>query len=213
MARAVTVILADGAPPAHEVPLAVFRGAARVIACDGAWRTAVALGRIPDMVVGDGDSIDDAGRQELARLGVPVVRDREQDTNDLCKAFRRALESGAEKIAVLGATGRRDDHALGNIFHLAEFAESCPGAELVTDGGTFAAVLPPGASFRCTPGEAVSVFAPRPDTQMESDGLEWPLAGVVFDTLWRGTLNRTVAQEFSLRTNRTVLVFRPHPKR
>jgi hypothetical protein len=48
---------------------------------------------------------------------------------------------------------------------------------------------------------------------MESDGLEWPLAGVVFDTLWRGTLNRTVAQEFSLRTNRTVLVFRPHPKR
>lgn len=213
MEPSVTVILADGAPPEHEIPLAILRGAERVIACDGAWRTAVALGRAPDVVVGDCDSIDDVGRSELADRGIPVICDREQDTNDLCKAFRYALASGAEKMVVLGATGRRDDHALGNIFHLVEFAESFSAVEMVTDGGVFAAVLPPSVEFKCVPGEAVSVFAPHPNTQMRSTGLEWPLDGVVLDALWRGTLNRTTARSFSLQTNHTVLVFRPHLNR
>ena len=32
----------------------IFREAERLIACDGAWRTAMELGRRPDAVVGDG---------------------------------------------------------------------------------------------------------------------------------------------------------------
>ena len=208
------VILADGERPSHGVALSVFRSATKVVACDGAWRTAVSLGRIPDAVVGDGDSVSADDIAELERLGVSVIRDPEQDTNDLCKAFRYVSGSGfAGRIAILGATGKREDHAIGNIFHLAEFAAVNPDVSIVTDSGVFEPVMPPGMAWdEADPGSPVSVFALHPDTVMKSRGLKWPLDGVRFDALWRGTLNRIVSSSFSISTDRPVIVFRPHRK-
>ena len=212
-----TAILAAGAPPAHPVPLRLLREAGRLIACDGAWRTALALGRTPDAVVGDGDSLMPGDRLELERLGIPLMTEAEQETNDLCKAFRWALRSGAAgRIAILGATGRREDHAIGNVFHLPEFsvAAAAQGASvsIVTDAGVFEPVLPPGRAWpEVCAGVPVSVFAPLPGTEMESEGLAWPLRGVALGALWRGTLNRTSSAGFSVRTNRPALLFLPHP--
>lgn len=208
-----TVILADGERPSHDVALSVFRTAATVIACDAAWRTAVALGRTPDAVVGDGDSLTAEDFSELDRLGVPVIRDPEQDTNDLCKAFRYATRSyDGGPVVILGATGKREDHAIGNVFHLVDFAAVNSGVSMVTDSGVFEPVLPPGREWDVPSavGGPLSVFAAHPDTVMSSDGLKWPLDGVRFDALWRGTLNRIVSSRFSIRTDRPAVVFRPH---
>lgn len=209
-----TVILADGDPPAHAVPLSVLKKAEKVVACDGAWKTALSLGRIPDAVAGDCDSLAGADIAELERLGVPVVKDPEQDTNDLCKAFRHVMRSGcAGHICILGATGKREDHAIGNIFHLIDMAAVNPDVSIITDSGVFEPVLPPGRIWNrvsCVNGP-VSVFAPHPDTVMSSEGLEWPLEGVKFDSLWRGTLNRIVSSRFSVATDRPAIIFRPHP--
>ena len=216
-----TVILANGAPPTHPVPLRLFREADRLIACDGAWRKALDLGRPPDAVVGDGDSLGEEGRAALAQRGIPFIGEAEQETNDLCKAFRHAVSTGAEGevFVILGATGRREDHALGNIFHLLDFATNSPrGADgtgvpavsMVTDFGTFEPVLPPGGTWTALAGRSVSVFAPIPGTRMMSEGLEWPLEGVALDTLWRGTLNRTTGGTFTLRTTHPVLLYLAH---
>lgn len=213
-----TVLLAAGDAPSHQVPVRLFRAAKRIVACDGAWRMALSLGRVPDVVVGDGDSLEEDDRKELSRRGIPLVVEQEQETNDLCKAFRYALREGwGGNMAILGATGRREDHTLGNIFHLVDFAISCSEARppvsvmMVTDTGVFEPVLPPGRSWTAigvaTP---VSIFAPFPGTEIASEGLVWPLKGVAFDTLWRGTLNRTVADSFSVATNRPVVVYRLH---
>jgi thiamine pyrophosphokinase len=208
-----TVILADGECPSHDIPLMLFRSAAKVVACDGAWRTSVSLGRRPDAVVGDGDSLVGEDIVELKRLGIPIIKDPEQDTNDLCKAFRYVMgATGAERICILGATGKREDHAIGNIFHLIDLASMNPNIFIVTDSGVFEPILPPGKVWNdVTGGNApISVFASHPDTVMESEGLKWPLNGVRFDSLWRGTLNRIVASRFSIRTDRPAIVFRPH---
>ena len=219
-----TVILANGAPPTHPVPLRLFREADRLIACDGAWRKALDLGRPPEAVVGDGDSLGEDGREALAQRGIPFIGEAEQETNDLCKAFRHAVATGAEgdAVVILGATGRREDHALGNIFHLLDFAAEVPrdrseGANrlsvpvsMVTDFGTFEPVLPPGGTWTAAAGQSVSVFAPVPGTRMTSEGLEWPLEGVALDALWRGTLNRTTGDTFTLRTTHPILLYRAH---
>ena len=217
-----TVILANGASPTHPVPLRIFREADRLIACDGAWRKALDLGRPPDAVVGDGDSLGEEGREALAQRGIPFIGEVEQETNDLCKAFRHAVATGAEGdvFVILGATGLREDHTLGNIFHLLDFAADIPrGADgtgapsvvsMVTDSGTFEPVLPPGGTWTATAGRSVSVFAPVPGTRMTSEGLEWPLAGVSLDALWRGTLNRTTGETFTLRTTHPILLYRAH---
>lgn len=208
-----TAIIANGERPAHAIPLSLFMSAARVVACDGAWRSAVSLGRPPDVVVGDGDSLSPCDLADLERLGIPVVTDPEQDTNDLCKAFRYVVRSAcAGKVVILGATGKREDHAIGNIFHLADFAEEIPEVSMVTDFGVFEPLLPPGRSWEDARGEGapISVFALHPCTVMESQGLKWPLGGVRFGSLWCGTLNRIESPRFSIRTDRPAIVFRPH---
>lgn len=202
------VILANGEPPRHEKALALFRAAERVVCCDGAYLKARALGREPDLVVGDGDSL---AEDEKAALGARFVAIAEQETNDLAKAFRTAVARfGSDGLVILGADGLRDDHFLGNVFRLLDFALVAPEVALVTNAGVFT-VVTDSRTYSCAVGEAVSIFAPTPNTQVVSTGLVWPLAGVVFDTLWRGTLNRTNATSFTLTATSPILVYRPHP--
>ena len=203
-----TAILADGAPPTHPAARAAFDAASRLVCCDGAYRKARALGRLPDLVVGDGDSLSAADR---AALGERFVSIAEQETNDLDKAFRTAVARfGGAGVVLLGAGGLREDHFLGNLFRLPDFARTAPDIALVTDAGTFTVVA--GARrYACRPGEAVSVFAPDPATHATSRGLAWPLDGVPLDALWRGTLNRTTGDAFDLAGDRPLIVYRPHP--
>jgi len=205
-----TVILANGAPPQHPIPCQILANARLLVCCDGALATARLLGREPDFVVGDGDSISAADRQSLGDRFVHVP---EQETNDLAKAFSFACRSAAmpAPFAILGATGLREDHTLGNIFRLVDFTAEVPVTVLYTDSGTFE-VLRGERTFACRTGEAVSIFAPFPDTAVSSEGLEWPLDGVSLASLWSGTLNRTTGESFALRTNQPILVYRPYPQ-
>ena len=198
-------ILANGAVPQHPIPRQILADADILVCCDGALAVARALGREPDFVVGDGDSLASADR---AALGDRFIHLAEQDTNDLAKAFR-FVRSRASRIAILGATGRREDHTLGNIFRLVDFTAAVPDTILYTDAGTFEAVRGE-RTFAAQTGDAVSIFAPVPDTKVSSTGLEWPLAGVSLADLWAGTLNRTTGPSFTLRTDKPILVYRPY---
>ena len=203
-------ILANGEPPRHAVPRAALAAADLFVACDGAFAATRALGRTPDYVVGDGDSLASADRKAIGDRFVHVA---EQDTNDLCKAFRFVRDlpriDTALAVTLLGTTGRREDHALANIFHLVDFTEDVPDTTILTDAGAFTAVRGE-QTIPCRPGETVSVFAPPPDTHVPSRGLVWPLEGVDLTPLWRGTLNRTTGIAFTLCTNHPILLYRPH---
>ena len=199
-------ILANGAAPRHPIPRQILAEADLLVCCDGALAVARALGREPDFVVGDGDSIPSADRESL---GARFVHVAEQNTNDLAKAFR-FVSPRARHIAILGATGLREDHTLGNVFRLVDFTAAVPDTVLYTDAGTFEAVRGE-RTFASQKGDAVSIFAPVRGTQVSSDGLEWPLNGVSLIDLWTGTLNRTTGPAFSLRTDgRPILVYRPY---
>ena len=199
-------ILAAGAPPAHPVPLAHLRSADVLVCCDGAYAKARALGREPDYVVGDGDSLSDADRLQLGGRFVHVA---EQETNDLAKAFRFALTLRPGRIVILGATGLREDHALGNIFWLMDFSETFLRTSICTDAGVFE-VVRGSRTFGCSPGCAVSVFSPDRTASVRSQGLVWPLDGVRFTDLHCATLNRASGTSFSLSATHPVLVYRTH---
>ena len=205
-------ILANGAPPRRTASPAIFSALAEadlLVACAGALGTARALGHAPDYVVGDGDSLSPNDRKTLGNRFIAVP---EQDTNDLCKAFRFVLSlprDGALSVTLLGTTGRREDHALANLFHLLGFTEQLPDTAILTDAGTFTVVRGE-QTIPCRPGEAVSVFAPLPGTRVTSGGLAWPLDRVDLTPLWRGTLNRTTSNSFTLRTSHPILLYRPY---
>lgn len=200
-------ILANGTPPSHPAPLECLRTADLLVCCDGACAKARALGRVPDYAVGDGDSIS---AEDRSALGVRFIAIAEQDTNDLAKAFRFACTLNPGQIVILGATGLREDHALGNIFRLFDFAAEFPHVSMMTDAGTFEVVAEERA-FTCRPGEAVSVFAIDRETRVRSTGLVWPLDDVCFKNLHCATLNKTSGTSFSLAPTHPLLLFRAYP--
>lgn len=88
-----------------------------VIVADAGLRFCFRNHLIPDVVVGDFDSID---RETLLMFKeeegiVWYELNPEKDDTDTEFAIRTALKMGAEKITIIGGTGSRLDHVLGNI--------------------------------------------------------------------------------------------------
>ena len=189
------VILAAGDFPKSEAPLQVLREADLRICCDSAAEALVASGLEPDRIVGDLDSLSPALRE---RYRDRIVHIAEQDDNDLTKAFRLALTLEPERITILGATGKREDHTLGNISLLLDYAREahCP-VEMLTDHGRFTAIFDT-ATLPAAPGQQVSIFAFDNSLKITSAGLKYPTDAVVFDSLWKATLNEALSESFTL---------------
>jgi len=194
-----TVILAAGDfPRKGTAARRALDGAARVVCCDGAadaYRRKT--GREPTAVVGDCDSVKGAFAK--------VVRVAEQETNDLEKAIRFCAAKGWKNPIVLGATGKREDHALGNVFRCMEH-----GLEILTDHGRFVPIVGI-TTFSMRVGQAVSVFA-NPGTRMKSSGLAWPLDNVAFENFYCATLNRANAKRVVLESDHLAYVYLVCPR-
>ena len=191
-----TVIIADGSFPVHEIPLGYIRDAERIVCCDGSTENLIAYGLEPNAIVGDMDSIS----EELAnRFADRLFLDNGQETNDLTKAVTWCKEMGYRDIAIVGATGIREDHTIGNISLLAEY---CADADLimVTDTGTFKP-YPESSEIISYPGQQVSIFSIDPEIEITSHGLKYPLEKTKLKNWWCGTLNESLSDVFSLHFN------------
>lgn len=188
-----TVILADGSFPEHEIPLGCLRNASRIICCDGAAASLIEFGLEPFAIVGDCDSLDPWIFDKYAEK---IFEDADQETNDLTKAVRWCYESGYKDIVILGATGKREDHTIGNISLLAEYAKTIR-IIMVTDTGTFYPFLE-SCRVPSLPGQQVSVFSIDPETEITSSGLKYPLVKRKLRNWWEATLNEAESDYINL---------------
>ncbi len=209
------VIICDGRFPKSDYPRYLIKTADVIICCDGALqkflRNSISIfgeKRLPDVVVGDMDSLSATLRKKHSEI---IVQIDEQEHNDQTKAFRWALENikGISQIYILGATGEREDHTIGNISLLMEYARTYDlegmgiNVEMVSDHATMFAARDT-FEMDCGEGRRISIFSPDNSLRIKSDGLEWPTDEVVFDNWWKATLNKAsqdhVKLEFSHRS-------------
>lgn len=192
-------ILAAGEFPRNAAVLRLLDEADMIICCDSAAAALVDSGREPSLIVGDLDSIP---ASLLERFADRLRKVDEQEDNDLTKAFYAAMEFAPSVIHILGATGRREDHTLGNISLLARYQQEAAGCEidLVSDYGVFMAASG-SHTFKCVPGQEVSIFAFDNTLRISASGLQYSTDGVVFDSLWKATLNRASGSSFTLKLN------------
>ena len=215
------VIICDGVFPKTEFPRYLIRTADFIICCDGALRKFLRNSnsifgdrRLPDLVIGDMDSLSESLKKKYGEL---IVQVDEQENNDQTKAFKWAVEniSDIDHIYIIGATGEREDHTIGNISLLMEYARMYDLArmgvevEMVTDHATAFAATDT-FEMDCGIGRRVSIFSPDNSLKIHSEGLEWPLDNVVFDNWWKATLNRAsddrVRLEFSHRSMALIIL-------
>lgn len=95
-----------------------------VVCADSGAERLEASGRLPDLIVGDMDSIRPELLRRLESAGVETVRvSAEKDETDAELAVDEAMARGANEIVLLGALGGRIDHALGNLMLLVRAAK------------------------------------------------------------------------------------------
>nr|WP_314506273.1 thiamine diphosphokinase [uncultured Lachnoanaerobaculum sp.] len=94
-----------------------------IISVDAAITNLEKINVLPDIMVGDFDTLaDDERLEKYVSLDVEIVKhDPVKDFSDSELAVDRAVEAGIKDIAVFGALGKRFDHAFANILILQKY--------------------------------------------------------------------------------------------
>ena len=155
--------------------------ALRLIAADKGLEFFMETGLVPDLVVGDFDSLSENGKKYLDSLKTAeVLRLKpEKDDSDTQSATNLAIQKGAKDILLLGATGSRIDHIMANLGLLSlgerkgvsvTMVDSCNYVTLVKSG----TVLEREEQF----GQFVSFFPVGGDVEgLTLEGVKYPLCG------------------------------------
>ena len=194
------VILAAGNYPEHEIPLRILQEAETVVCCDSAAERYLAEGNVPTAIVGDGDSLSEELKLQYASIWHHKV---EQDTNDLSKAMRFLTRQGIKQFAILGATGKREDHTLGNISLLIDFMQQGLDVQMFTNHGVFIPCQGQ-RSFQVEIGQQVSIISFGAQG-FKAQGLKYPLHD--FTNWWQGTLNEATETEVTIYAQGDYLVY------
>lgn len=120
------IILANGEYGEVDAYQNLFRSGDVVLCADGGANYAYELGLIPDIIIGDMDSILPEVKCFFAAKNVSMRQfSRDKDFTDTQLALDIAQEWGATEILMLGTLGKRLDHTLSNLYY---------GMELVQKG-------------------------------------------------------------------------------
>jgi len=178
-------------------------GADQVIAADGGAASLDRVGRLPDRLIGDLDSIEPSLVSRLAGAGVRIERhppDKEASDTEL--AVEAAIAAGATEVVLLGAFGGpRVDHELANLLLLADAALAGRDIRAVRGGTVVRAVHGGGrANLRGAVGDVVTLLPVGSDaTGVTTDGLRWPLASATLRLgRSRGLSNEVVSSPASV---------------
>ena len=160
----------------------------------------------PAAVVGDLDSLPPRFRERYADR-IHIVED--QEINDLTKSVRFAHRSGQQEVLILGATGLREDHTLGNISLLMDYAPLFRRIEMLSDYGLFTPIRQT-TTLTSKPGTQVSLFSLAPSGTISTTGLRWPIRNRRLTAWWQGALNEATGNSFTvtLSPEARVIVYR-----
>ena len=187
------VVLANGEFPKHDIPLHELDIAGSIICCDGAVESLINYGKRPQAIVGDFDSIPQKFKEDLVKI---LVHRPDQSENDLRKSLKWVEANGGKSVTILGASGKREDHLLGNIFSILQF-DTQMDMVMITNYGRFYTVHE-SQVFDGIKGQQVSLFSVDQSIKITTDGLEYPLQNEALPTLYEGTLNAMVDDQFSI---------------
>ncbi|MBN2397958.1 MAG: thiamine diphosphokinase [Deltaproteobacteria bacterium] len=157
----------------------IERAAEPVIICtDGAAEIMRSIGKVPDLIVGDMDSVDEETLAYFESKGSRIVRyAAEKDETDTQIALERAFEMEPEGIRIYGALGGRIDHALANIALLVMCLKRGIDAKIV-DGDCELFAIDGPCSIEGKQGDTISLLPLSSEVKgITLEGFEYPLNG------------------------------------
>lgn len=202
------LIFANGEIPDLEKARTLVQPDDFILCADGGTRHALALGRRPDLVVGDMDSLEQGQWQELEKDGVRIeLYPHDKNETDLELAITHAIEMAPEEILIIGALGGRLDQTIGNLGLLADdrLASFKPR---IDDGVEAIAFCRDHVVMKGSAGDIVSLIPWHgPVDGIHTKGLKWPLKDeVLYPGRTRGISNEMTGTSAGVRIRSGLLL-------
>ncbi|MFQ9516108.1 MAG: thiamine diphosphokinase [Eubacterium sp.] len=125
-----------------------------VIAADGGLETLNQLAIVPDLIVGDFDSLG------YVPKGNNVIRYKvEKDDTDMMLAVKKAMEMGFCTIEIFGGTGGRVDHTIANIQTMLYASQKGVAITMTAKAQTYYVITNERITLESRPSGNLSVFA------------------------------------------------------
>ncbi len=107
------------------------------------------------------------------------------------------LSRNYTEITIIGATGIREDHTLGNIGLLSKYVRLGLSVKMLTDTGYFLP-LRSSSTLKSFKGQQVSIFSPNNKTLITTSNLRYPIDNRSLEEYWMGTLNESLGDSFGI---------------
>ena len=199
------IIVANGEFPTHEAPLEILKQSVSILACDGAADTLLDKGYTPDVILGDLDSLSDQNKIEYTDH---IVETPDQSQNDLRKALNYAKDHDIDNIKIIGASGKREDHMIGNIFSLLDYKDL--KIKLFTDTGIFSCIHE-SQNIESFKGQQVSIFTSDNTIKITSNNLKYNFNDTAISYIYSCTLNESTSDNFEiLISHGSLLIFQTY---
>ncbi|MBI5839145.1 MAG: thiamine diphosphokinase [Chloroflexi bacterium] len=214
MSRA--IIFANGELPNPESARALLRPDDFLIAADGGTMHILNLGLVPNIVIGDMDSMQESVLLRLGNSNVEMRRyPADKNETDLELALGYAIESGYREIIIVAALGGRLDQTLANISLLADLrpfdvARGRPSTFnlRLDDGVEEIFFCRSQVQVRGRSGDIVSLIPwGREATGVVTENLKWPLSNeTLYPHKTRGVSNEMLGEEASIKIDSGLLL-------
>lgn len=167
------IILANGKPPKKSV-ITFFRkkGYNKLICADGGANSALKMNLLPDIIIGDLDSISFATMQKFKSLSKIIQLKRQNDT-DVEKCLKYVIKNNFSDVLLTGVTGNRLDHTFCNIGIVKKFSSEI-GISLVAEN-SYLKSYSEETILSAQPGETISLYGLDRKTKITSSGLKYSL--------------------------------------
>lgn len=170
------LVFANGTISDLERVRSMLRPADVLFGVDGGTNHILALHLLPDVVIGDLDSLPPEVVENIRDSGKPFeVHKAEKDQTDLELALLKAVQAEADEILIIGAVGGRADHFLGNLLLLSQ-TQFRRKKVRIDDGLEAAGLIHDSITIEGSEGDIVSLFALSDQAEgITTSDLKYPL--------------------------------------
>ena len=195
----VSVIL-NGQMPTDDIIINQITNSDYIIAVDGSANKLFDLEIIPDVIIGDLDSL-----QNINNINIELVKTPNQNKTDFRKTLEWCIEKNILNISIFGISGESEDHFLGNYYTLSDFGEKISW-KAFTD---FSVISPctGNKKFESFKGQKVSLFCMKGSSIVNSENLEYPLQSYHLKPSDDAVRNLSLEDHFTIESTTTILIF------
>ena len=195
----ISVVL-NGQIPSDKSLIQRISSSDYIIAVDGSANQLDKLNILPNVVIGDFDSIE-----SFNDSNVELIEANDQSKTDFRKTLEWCIKKNISHISIFGISGKSEDHFLGNYYTLNDFSNKIDWIAF-TD---FSIISPCGRKkeINSYKGQKVSLFSMKGDTLVSSKNLEYPLDSYLLSPSDNAVRNISISDKFIIESSNNILVF------